>query len=139
MFPSYGRSVYHSAMYMDNASIFIFLLSIIGGIVLYFSFCSKANKDRYTGFLKQLYDFLTFKSLFLSMFLKIIYYILAIFLTLSGIYMLISNFLAGISIIIFGNIGARISLEFLLILISIHDNVVEINASKREKQESNQE
>ena len=38
------------------------ILAIIGGIVLYFTFLSKKNEGKFTGFLGWLYDFLTFKK-----------------------------------------------------------------------------
>ena len=41
------------------------ILAIIGGIVLYFTFLSKKNEGKFTGFLGWLYDFLTFYSCFI--------------------------------------------------------------------------
>ena len=36
------------------------ILAVIGGIVLYFTFLSKKNEGKFTGFLGWMYDFLTF-------------------------------------------------------------------------------
>ena len=55
------------------------ILAIIGGIVLYFTFLSKKNEGKFTGFLGWLYDFLTFKKMMIENVLKILYIIVALF------------------------------------------------------------
>ena len=60
------------------------ILAIIGGIVLYFTFLSKKNEGKFTGFLGWLYDFLTFKKMMIENVLKILYIIVALFVTLSS-------------------------------------------------------
>lgn len=61
------------------------ILAIIGGIVLYFTFLSKKNEGKFTGFLGWLYDFLTFKKMMIENVLKILYIIVALFVTLSSL------------------------------------------------------
>ena len=66
------------------------ILAVIGGIVLYFTFLSKKNEGKFTGFLGWMYDFLTFKKMMIENLLKILYLIAAIFITL-GSFALIST------------------------------------------------
>ena len=60
------------------------VIAVIGGIVLYFTFLSKKNEGKYTGFLGWMYDFLTFKKMVIENILKIIYLIAASFITLAS-------------------------------------------------------
>ena len=55
------------------------VLAIVGGILVYFLFLSKKNEGKFTGFLGWLYDFLSFKKMFLEALLKITYLIVAIY------------------------------------------------------------
>jgi len=61
------------------------ILAVIGGIVLHFTFLSKKNEEKFTGFLGWLYDFLSFKKLFSEFLLQILYLIFACWITLSAI------------------------------------------------------
>lgn len=56
------------------------LLAIIGGILIYFLFLKKENENKYTGFVKYLYEFLSFKKMWLETILKVSYLILAIYI-----------------------------------------------------------
>ena len=59
------------------------ILAIVGGILVYFLFLNKKNEGKFTGFVAWLYDFLSFKKMFLETLLKITYLILAIYVPLS--------------------------------------------------------
>lgn len=118
----YGRS----SSYLSTLGVCL-ILAVIGGIVLYFTFLSKKNEHKFTGFLGWLYDFLNFKKLVVEAILKVLYLITACYMTLGGFVLLFSSFGVGILMMTFGNIVARISYEFLLILILICKNTSEIN------------
>ncbi len=115
------------------------VIAIIGGIALYFTVFSKQNEKKFTGFLKWCYDFFTFKKMLLETILKVLYLIVALYITLSSFALISVSFLAFLAQLIFGNILARLGFEFSLVLLTICKNTTEINSkmkeSKKEKEE----
>lgn len=104
------------------------VLAIIGGLGLFFFFATKKNEGKFTGFLGWIYDLLCFKKIIIESLLKAVYLILACYFTIYGfLSLLFTNFLTGLSTMILGNIILRISYEFLMILILICKNIIEIN------------
>lgn len=103
------------------------ILAIIGGIVLYFTFLSKKNKGKFTGFLGWLYDFLTFKKMMIENVLKILYIIVALFVTLSSFGLISISFLAFLLTLVIGNVLTRVIYELLLVKLVICKNTTEIN------------
>ena len=102
------------------------ILAIIGGILVYFLFLSKKNEGKFTGFLGWMYDFLSFKKMFLETLLKITYLIFAIYVTLSSFAIIGVNFLGFLITLVVGNLVVRIAYEFSLILLVICRNTSEI-------------
>ena len=115
------------------------ILAIVGGILIYFLFLSKKNEGKFTGFLGWLYDFLSFKKMFLETLLKITYLIVAIYITLSSFTLIGDSFLGFLLQLLLGNVIARVVYEFSLILLVICRNTTEIakNTKKAEKVEEN--
>ena len=103
------------------------ILAVIGGIVLYFTVFANKNEDKYKGFMAWLYDFVKFKKLYITTVLKISYLVLAIFLTLYSFALISSSFIAFLLTLTLGNLLLRMVYEFSLVLLSIHENVSEIN------------
>ena len=103
------------------------ILAIIGGIVLYFTFLSKKNEGKFTGFLGWLYDFLTFKKMMIENVLKILYIIVALFVTLSSFGLISISFLAFLLTLVIGNVLTRVKYELLLVKLVICKNTTEIN------------
>ena len=95
------------------------ILAIIGGIVLYFTFLSKKNEGKFTGFLGWLYDFLTFKKMMIENVLKILYIIVALFVTLSSFGLISISFLAFLLTLVIGNVLTRVIYELLLVKLVI--------------------
>ena len=87
------------------------ILAIIGGILVYFLFLSKKNEGKFKGFLGWLYDFLSFKKMFLEALLKVTYIIVAIYITLSSFALIGESFLGFILTIVLGNVLARVVYE----------------------------
>ena len=110
------------------------VLAIVGGIVLYFTFLAKKNETKYTGFLGWMYDFLTFKKMVIENILKILYLIIAVFITLSSFAMISSSFLAFIMYLVIGNLIARIMYELFLVVLIICRNTTDIS-KKLDKKE----
>lgn len=124
---SYG-SAYNNSM--SDAGIWLIIslvIAIIGGICLYFTVFSDKNKDKYTGFMAKLYEFIKFKKLYITEILKITYLMLAIYITLGSFSLIGTSFFAFLLMLVFGNLIIRMIYEFTLVLLSIHENVSEIN------------
>ena len=131
---AYTTSSLDSAIGSSVWVIVSLILAVVGGILIYFLFLSKKNEGKFTGFLGWLYDFLSFKKMFLEVLLKITYLILAIYITLSSFALIGTNFLLFLATLILGNVGVRVLYEFSLILLVICRNTTEIakNVKKTE-------
>lgn len=103
------------------------ILAIAGGILVYFLFLKKDNENKFTGFLKYLYEFLSFKKMWLESILKISYLILAIYISLMSFELIGTSFLGFILTLVFGNIVLRVVYELSLLLLTICRNTTEIN------------
>ena len=103
------------------------LLAVIGGILIYFLFLKKENENKYTGFVKYLYEFLSFKKMWLETILKVSYLILAIYITLTSFELISTSFMAFVLTLVFGNIILRVIYELSLVLLTICINTTEIN------------
>lgn len=103
------------------------ILAIAGGILVYFLFLKKDNENKFTGFLKYLYEFLSFKKMWLESILKISYLILAIYISLMSFELIGTSFLGFILTLVFGNIVLRVIYELSLLLLTICRNTTEIN------------
>ena len=103
------------------------VLALVGGIVLYFTVFANKNEGKYKGFMAWLYDFVKFKKLYITTVLKITYMVLALFMTLNSFASIGSNFVGFLLTITLGNLFLRVMYEFSLVILSIHENVSEIN------------
>ena len=115
------------------------ILAIVGGILVYFLFLSKKNEGKFKGFLGWLYDFLSFKKMFLEALLKVTYIIVAIYITLSSFALIGESFLGFLLTIVLGNVLARVVYEFSLILLVICRNTTEIAKNTSKKVEDKKE
>ena len=132
----YGYGSSSSIESMIGSSVWLIIalvLAIVGGILVYFLFLSKKNEGKFKGFLGWLYDFLSFKKMFLEALLKITYLILAIYVTLSSFALIGTNFFIFLLVLILGNVLVRVIYEFSLILLVICRNTTDIakNTSKK--------
>ena len=114
----------------NSSSVWIIIslvVAIIGGICLYFTVFSDKNERKYQGFMSKLYDYVKFKKMYITVILKVSYLVFAIYLTLVSFTAISTSFLAFLLILIFGNLILRLVYEFSLVLLSIQENVSEIN------------
>ena len=102
-------------------------------------FLNKKNEGKFNGFVGWLYDFLSFKKMFMEALLKILYLIVALFITLSSFASIGTNFLAFLLTLTIGNIIARLVYEFALLLLVICRNTTEINKKLSRKDDDKQE
>ena len=102
--------------------------ALVGGIVLYFTVFGNKNEGKYKGFMAWLYDFVKFKKLYITTIIKVTYLVGAIFLTLYSFTLIgTSSFVAFLLVLLLGNLLLRVTYEFSLVLLSIHENIVEMN------------
>lgn len=113
------------------------LLAVIGGIVLYNTYFSKSNENKFTGIKKVLYDFVNFKFTIIEPIFKVLYLIVAIALTLSSLSLITTNFFKFIAVIVFGNIVVRLAFELLLLTLKLMKDVSEINKKMKSDKKSN--
>lgn len=132
----YSKNLLSSSNSMADASVWMIvsiILAIIGGILIYFLFLSKKNEGKFNGFVGWLYDFLSFKKMFMEALLKITYLIVALYITLSSFALIGTSFIGFLAMLIIGNVVARLVYEFSLLLLVICRNTTEINKKLSKK------
>lgn len=138
----YSSSYLKTTSSLADISVWLIIsivLAIVGGILVYFLFLSKKNEGKFKGFVGWLYDFLSFKKMFMEALLKITYLIVAIYITLSSFAIIGSSFLGFLVYLIVGNLIARLVYEFSLILLVICRNTTEINKNLKGTTKSDKE
>lgn len=103
--------------------------ALAGCFVVYFLFVKRDKKEK-SKFLAWLKEFLSFDKMLIEPILKISYIFTAIFLTL-GSFAFIGNFFVFLSMLVFGNLMARIIYEAGLIRIMIWKNTTEIKKNMK--------
>ena len=109
------------------------ILVIVGAIVLHFTFLSDKNEGRFSGFAGWLYDFLTFRKLWIEGILRVLYMICALMISLAAFIMLFNagGFFEGIisflAIFVLGNLIFRLLYELSLLSVLLCKNVISIN------------
>lgn len=109
-------------------SIIALVIAVIGGIALYFTFLNKKNDGKWTGFLGWLYNTLTFKNMIVETILKILYLVIAIFITLYSLGLIAVNIILALGLLVIGNIILRVCYEFMLLAIITCRNTSDINS-----------
>ena len=112
---------------------FIFILSIIFAILIYCLFLKPNNEDKFTGFTKKLYDFLSFKTMSLEVIIKVLYLFGAIFITITSLRLISVNFFSFLITLIVGNIVVRIVAEWALLFLLIYKNTKDIRDNTKSK------
>ncbi len=114
----------------------VFVLSIIAAVVIAAVFLPKSKQDAYSGFLKELYDFLHFKKFWLPSLVRFIYLFIFCNAIIGGLYTMFAvNFFLGLGIMIGTPLVARLIIEGLFILYSIRDELVRIRQHLEEKKD----
>ncbi|HEX3077337.1 MAG TPA: hypothetical protein VHQ24_10790, partial [Lachnospiraceae bacterium] len=123
----YGTDIYHLLDFLDDEIVRALLLgSLVAALLVYFSFLSRRNSDRFTGFSGWLYDFLNFNRLILEGFFKILYLLVTFFYVSAYIYVILhdeSDFIVNVIVLIIGVVAIRIGYEFILMVIMLCRNV----------------
>ena len=109
------------------------ILAIVGAFLVYFLFLDPKKEDNYTGFTKKLYNFLSFKTMSLEFFIKILYLFVAIFITIFSLSLISQSFIGFLVVLIFGNIAARLAAEYSILFLMMYKRVNEISESMKPK------
>lgn len=117
-------------MYLSDMGVWFGIsitIAIIGAVLVYVLFLNPKSAKEYKGFVKYLYELLSFKKLLIELILKISYIFLAIFITISSFALIAESFALFLAYLILGNIVVRIIYECSLMFVLLYKNVCEIN------------
>ena len=124
----YGiNAISASSSSSTSGSLIAFIVAIAASIVIYFVFMDKKEESKYTGFVKNLYDFLHFKINFIEAFLKIAYITTTLYVTITSFSLIKVDVALFFMTLILGNIIIRILYEAAFLLYNIYLNNKEIN------------
>ena len=124
----YGiNAISASSSSSTSGSLIAFIVAIAASIVIYFVFMDKKEGNKYTGFVKNLYDFLHFKINFIEAFLKIAYITTTLYVTITSFSLIKVDVALFFMTLILGNIIIRILYEAAFLLYNIYLNTKEIN------------
>lgn len=124
----YGiNAISASSSSSTSGSLIAFIVAIAASIVIYFVFMDKKEESKYTGFVKNLYDFLHFKINFIEAFLKIAYLTTTLYVTITSFSLIKVDVALFFMTLILGNIIIRILYEAAFLLYNIYLNTKEIN------------
>ena len=124
----YGiNAISASSSSSTSGSLIAFIVAIAASIVIYFVFMDKKEENKYTGFVKNLYDFLHFKINFIEAFLKIAYITTTLYVTITSFSLIKGDVALFFMTLILGNIIIRILYEAAFLLYNIYLNTKEIN------------
>ena len=125
----YGiNAISASSSSSTSGSLIAFIVAIAASIVIYFIFMDKKEESKYTGFVKNLYDFLHFKINFIEAFLKIAYITTTLYVTIISFSLIKVDVALFFMTLILGNIIIRILYEAAFLLYNIYLNTKEINS-----------
>ena len=111
----------------------VLILAFVLALLIYFLFLKPSNEDKLSGFLKKLYDFLSFKTMTLEAVIKILYLFSALFITIYSLSLISQNFWLFLLTIIIGNVSARLIAEGSLLFLMIYKNTKDIRDSLKSK------
>ena len=125
----YGiNAISASSSSSTSGSLIAIIVAIAASIVIYIVFMDKKEESKYTGFVKNLYDFLHFKINFIEAFLKIAYLTTTLYVTITSFSLIKVDVALFFMTLILGNIIIRILYEAAFLLYNIYLNTKEINS-----------
>lgn len=113
------------------------IASLVVAIIVYFTFLSKRNAGRFTGFTGWLYEVLNFGKLLIEALLKICYMFITLFISIISIIHMKDSFGEGLLMLIGFNAIIRIFYECLLMLVMLCRNTKEINSKLKDQNSNN--
>ncbi len=110
-----------------------FILGIVGAFLIHFLFLDPKKEDKYTGFTKTLYNFLSFKTMTLEFFIRILYLFSAVFITIFSLSLISNSFIGFLVVLVIGNIIARLMAEGSILFLMMYKRINEINENLKPK------
>ncbi len=108
------------------------VVAIIGGMVLYFVYIKPDVKCE-NKYLKWFKNFFNFKNMLIEDLLKVLYIVLAIYITFTSFALIPTNFVSFLFTLVIGNIALRLVFESMLVLIMIWKNTDELTKKNSKK------
>lgn len=103
----------------------IIMISVLGGLLLYFLFVAK--KNTFSGFLAKVHDFFSFRMFFIEAIMKILYIISVIFVTLTALVLIPSGgIMECLAFFLFGNLALRVGYELMMMFFNLVHDTAEI-------------
>ena len=93
------------------------LAAVILGVIIFFTFLRKENENKYRGWKKVVYDFFQFNKFYTEDIMKLLYLMLVAVVTVSGLFMLLMNFVTGLLLLVIGNVALRVSYELVMMFV----------------------
>lgn len=121
----YSNSTASQAADMGVWMIIALVLALIGGVLVYFLFVNSKNNPK-GKFLQWLKQFLAFKIMWIEPIMKVIYYVLTIYVVLFSFSLISVSFLAFIGCLVLGPIAIRLVYEATMMFIMIWRNTKDI-------------
>ncbi len=126
---SYPYSYTHTYTYTPFFSLILPILALIliiaGGLALYFLFVRKPN--HFQGGAAKLHDALNFRTFYTEKLLRVLYSITVVAIVVYSVVLLFTHFLTALLLFVLGNLVARITYEYALLLLVLCRNTQEIN------------
>lgn len=126
---SYPYSYTHTYTYTPFFSLILPILALIliiaGGLALYFLFVRKPN--HFQGGAAKLHDALNFRTFYTEKLLRVLYSITVVAIVVYSVVLLFTHFLTALLLFVLGNLVARITYEYALLLFVLCRNTQEIN------------
>lgn len=108
------------------------ILAVVGGILVYFLFVKNKENPK-SKFLVALKNFLSFKTMWIEAIVKVMYYVVTIFVILASFAMIGQSFLAFILLLLLGPIVVRLCYEAAIMGIKIWRNTAKIVENMEKK------
>ncbi len=110
------------------------ILSIIAASVLAAVFLPKSKQERYSGFAKEMYEFLHFSKYWIPSVVRFVYLFIVCYAVIGGLYTMFAvSFWQGLVTMVVTPVVSRLVIEGLLVLYSIREELVRIRENLEKK------
>lgn len=121
---SYG---YYYSINLEAVGVAI-LVAMILAVVFYFTFLDKKNEGKFKGFAAKVYNFFNFNKFYVEDVLRLIYVVSVAFLLVVSLAVLFSaSFIAGLLLLVLGNVALRIGYELIMMFIILCRKTVSVD------------
>ena len=111
----------------SDAGTIILIVSLLAALVMSIIFLPKSKRDSMGKGGQFMHDLVNFRHFFIADILKFAYIFLSVYMILSGLYVVVEGYTEGLLTVILGPVVIRLGYEFIMMFISLVENVCEIN------------